>query len=117
MNVKIKILIGILAVGTILITGLWTWKSTETQNYEPNKKYCEEDSDCALDFYGRNSCCMGCNPEVINTVDMLERGKWRKINCDKEKRGKCSKIECPPIKQEVKCINNICIAKSTHLTK
>ena len=54
MDSKLKILLGILVVGIILIGSWWTWK-----NYQPVKeKYCRQDNDCI--FGWPEKCIMGC---------------------------------------------------------
>ena len=86
MNKKIKILIGILVIGILLINGWCIWGNQQIQDYKTDKKYCQKDQDC-----GCSTC--GC----LNFY-------WKdKIECKSTYEGTvCDKVGCV-------CKDNQCV--------
>ena len=88
MDSKIKILIGVLIIGVILI-GIW-------QAWEEDEKYCNQDSDCKL-IYG--PC--GCEAVSVNSRrTYLDEGDIR-----------CEINSCLAYNATVACVDNQCAVK------
>ena len=95
MDSRVKILIGVLVVGIVLIGGLLIWnKLTPETKVIDDEKYCEKDLDCVfLDFI---RCCPPpdpCKREAPMVVNI-----WNKEKIEQEMKAKCPPT-CPYYEQ------------------
>jgi len=119
MNQKIKILIGVLVIGVVVISGLLIWnKLTLETKVIGDEKYCQKDSDCVfLDFI---RCCPPSDP--CKRKPPMVVNKWNKEKIEQEMKAKCPPTcpqYAPPLcfdclnieKFTPICVDNKCIAK------
>lgn len=118
MDSKIKILIGVLVIGIILIGGWWIWKETPLFVTECNilendikqdleeANYCEKDDDCVVVSFG---CPFGCWNFVNKNIDLSpikEKVEEYKNQCS----GCLYKCGAPP--ENLICQNEKCTMRA-----
>lgn len=120
MNLKTKILIGILIVIILTVGGWWIWNNIQQQKgvfkeaeIPDSMRTCDEDSDCAL-VYGSCSCDAvnkdyKDNRQVLEAVELLSGGMECFANeCDLENIfAVCKNERCTKVKEQIYTSGNL----------
>jgi len=118
MNSEIKVLLGVLIVGIVLISGFWIKENYFTSfsieqceqlknqiNEEIEKaNFCQKDEDCAIVSF---DCPFGCW-DIVNKNEVEPIKK--KVEKYREKCGRCL-YKCSVGPEDVECKNGVCVPK------